>query len=387
MRPSELKIYRRKFEALIKDDLVLIIPKNKTNPFTNHLINTIGDQNNQTEDIIHTANKYINGDSDFVSFNRFIKTIQLISSIQSHSKSIDSINNELESMQDFIYIEYTFIPDSQCNQLQFPLKLYEIKVPKDADAVLLKQKLREKHEIPDEDKLYITDNWRSKIHREIWKQNKIKDIDRKEDDIFVYHKRQCQIKGNKNIKFMNDETAKKHCKRGHIYVVNNLRYSKLEKEDTAFAVPLLINFVDKRAQIPMNQIFERVCKIVQPLIKDENLKQEFDLALNMESEKIGIVIVGYIRIELEEQYDMQIPMELKVVIMGYTKFEIEQELPFEIRMCWGFSQQLGLENNADEIINFDGKRNLKFNVIWKIDSEDNSEYCERKNRVPIEVII
>ena len=73
--------------------------------------------------------------------------------------------------------------------------------------------------------------------------------------------------------------------------------------------------------------------------------------------------------------------------MGYTKFEIEQELPFEIRMCWGFSQQLGLENNADEIINFDGKRNLKFNVIWKIDSEDNSEYCERKNRVPIEVII
>ena len=45
-------------------------------------------------------------------------------------KSLDLLEQELESNKKFIYLEYTFVPDSQFGQLQFPLKLYEVKVPK-----------------------------------------------------------------------------------------------------------------------------------------------------------------------------------------------------------------------------------------------------------------
>ena len=62
------------------------------------------------KDIITTAYKYINGDSQFVSFNRYVQTMKLISSIQSGSKLIDSLKEELVSRDAFVYVEYTFIP-------------------------------------------------------------------------------------------------------------------------------------------------------------------------------------------------------------------------------------------------------------------------------------
>ena len=50
---------------------------------------------------------------------------------------------------------------------------------------LFTQMLRERHAIPEEDTLYVTDVWRCKVHRRLRDHDDIVDITRRSDDIFV----------------------------------------------------------------------------------------------------------------------------------------------------------------------------------------------------------
>ena len=192
---TDVEDYRKQFNKLAEGSLVIFISHVARNRVINHLCATT----EINEEIIATAYEFVNGDSNFVSFNRFIQTIKLILSIESGSKSLEQ---DLESNREFTYLEYTFIPDSQFCQLQFPLKLYEIKVPKTTDCEYLRLKLRERHDISEEDNLYITDNWRFTIHRTYKDFDNIADISRVNDDIFVYHKRKMQIEESPNAQFM-----------------------------------------------------------------------------------------------------------------------------------------------------------------------------------------
>ena len=155
-------------------------------------------------------------------------------------------------------------------------------------------------------------------------------------------------------------------------------------EETPFAVPLLISFLYKRAEIPMNELFERLCLIIQPLLKDENLQRQFDLALNVKSSEIGHIISGFIRLKMEQKFQINMPMDLKILIMDYIKFEIEEELPFELRMDWGFNSKISIKNDPNTIVSFD-KTNVQFAVIWDDVSKTNAEYCKRENRLPVDI--
>ena len=104
----------------------------------------------------------------------------------------------------------------------------------------------------------------------------------------------------------------------------------------------------------------------------------------MKPEGMEALVVGYIRLVLEQKFEMDMPMELKMLIMCYAKFEIEKELPFELRMDWGFGKKMKITINSDEIVTFD-KRNKKFQVIWKDLTKANDEFCHRKNRLPVDV--
>ena len=323
---------------------------------------------------------------------------------------MESLEQELESSQDFMYIEYTFIPDPEFNELNFPLKLYEIKVPTSANGELLRQRLREKHEIPDEDGIYVTDNWKWKIHRQICEDYEVIDIVRATEDIFVYHKRKCEtnIAEIQSIKLLNDNYEHRYQgldpekdRHQHVHVIDNLRLeerevtyydaeydpnvTKRKMDGTEFAMPLLIRFIDKRAEIPMKELFRKLCKCVQTLTKDGDLRRELNLALNMmKTDNMELLIFGYIRINMDKECKLEMPMELKIMILHCAKFDIEEELPFELKMRWGFNNCVDITSHSDEIVTFD-KRNKKFQVIWDDVSKSNDGFCERKNRLPVDI--
>ena len=394
---TELQDLRNQFDDLADNQLVLYIDTG-----SNFIINHLSMNSKIDKDTINTAIKYINGDSIFISFNRFVKTSRLISSIESGLTSVDSLNQELKSNPAFVYVEYTFIPDSEFNEWQCPPKIYEMKLSKTAECQLFKQKLREKHELADDDQIFVTDNWKSKIHREIRDHDDIADINRKSDDIFVYHKSKVSMDNSMDMKLFGDEDAKKYgTSTGKIVcVINNLKleerdvmyYERLHNpngpdkviDEIAFIMPLLIRFIDKRAEMPMKELFKKLCKNIEPLINDEDLKRELKRSLNMKPEGMEALVFGYIRSELEQKFQMDMPMELKMLIMCYAKFDIEKELPFELRMDWGFNKKINITINSDEIVTFD-KRNKKFQVIWIDVSKANDEYCHRKKRLPVDV--
>merc|ERR1719362_2422431 len=55
-----------------------------------------------------------------------------------------------------------------------------------ADIGMLKQAIAKRHQVTDEE-LFVCDVWKSKIHRELRRHDSVGDINRKSDDIFIYH--------------------------------------------------------------------------------------------------------------------------------------------------------------------------------------------------------
>ena len=133
----------------------------------------------------------------------------------------------------------------------------------------------------------------------------------------------------------------------------------------------------------MNEIFDRLCTIIKPLINDQDLKREFDLALNKDINEIEVIIYGYIRLEIEQVFAMEIPMELQILIMRYTKFDIYSELPFTLKMLWGFNGKKEIINNP-EILSLN-KSIMTFEVFWDDDRKCDAKYYKMENRIPVQV--
>ena len=135
MHAANVEEYQEQFKVLAEGKLVIMIKNTdgSTHPVIDHIFVTT----KIDKDIITTAYKYINGDSQFV------------------------------------------------DQFKFPLQLYEIKVQMTANFQLFTPRLRERHAIPEEDTLYVTDVWRCKFHRGLRDHDDIVDITRRSDDIFV----------------------------------------------------------------------------------------------------------------------------------------------------------------------------------------------------------
>merc|ERR1719242_1875039 len=79
-------------------------------------------------------------------------------------------------------IEYTFI----ASDTSIPPTVFGQKMLKVADIEMFKQSIAKKQGV-DKDELFVCDIWKSKIHRELRRHDSVGDINRKSDDIFVYH--------------------------------------------------------------------------------------------------------------------------------------------------------------------------------------------------------
>eukprot|EP00486_Rosalina_sp_Unknown_P000500 CAMPEP_0201565528 /NCGR_PEP_ID=MMETSP0190_2-20130828/4688_1 /ASSEMBLY_ACC=CAM_ASM_000263 /TAXON_ID=37353 /ORGANISM="Rosalina sp." /LENGTH=888 /DNA_ID=CAMNT_0047983127 /DNA_START=184 /DNA_END=2847 /DNA_ORIENTATION=+ len=79
-------------------------------------------------------------------------------------------------------IEYTWI-DSDTSK---PPTIFGQKMLKVADIDMLKDAVKKAQGVPKEE-LFICDIWKSKIHRELRRHDSVSDINRKSDDIFIYH--------------------------------------------------------------------------------------------------------------------------------------------------------------------------------------------------------
>ena len=85
--------------------------------------------------------------------------------------------------QKYKIIEYTFV---DCTKTNIVPTVYGIKINKFYDITAFKKTLGKRHNV-DEKELYVCDIWKSKFHRELRKHDTVAEINRRNDDIFVYY--------------------------------------------------------------------------------------------------------------------------------------------------------------------------------------------------------
>mmetsp|Transcript_17960 Transcript_17960/g.28371 ORF Transcript_17960/g.28371 Transcript_17960/m.28371 type:complete len:1182 (+) Transcript_17960:107-3652(+) len=100
-------------------------------------------------------------------------------------------------------IEYTWIAANTAK----PPTVFGQKMLKVADIGMLKESVAKTHGVSKEE-LFVCDIWKSKIHRELRRHDSVADINRKSDDIFIYHSPRPDIeawKAKYNIKDEEEE--------------------------------------------------------------------------------------------------------------------------------------------------------------------------------------
>merc|ERR1712141_664794 len=211
-------------------------------------------------------------------------------------------------------IEYTWI-DSDISVVP---KVYGQKMLKVADIGMLKQAIAKRHQVSDEE-LFVCDVWKSKIHRELRRHDSVGDINRKSDDIFVYHSKRPDIKQWVDEQKQKDAAAgdvagavagaeaagdagndvdereeeysgryrgsnlKRAKSAFQTFVINNQhrvrsrhQYGVQERtEDEVIGYPLLVTLPMKVA-VTTKQIRTRLFELVQPMMVDDSIKFDND---------------------------------------------------------------------------------------------------------------
>ena len=351
---EEIESYKASFNKLQFDGTIL----KDWDTFSNWLYS-----NTQlSPELTSRAFKHINGSSNFLTLNRFIKTMHLISSLETEKKCIIDLIPEFAA--DFYFLEYTLIPDSQEMQLSLPLKMYEIKVDKDTDINDLKGSIKDKHGLKQHKdySMFICDLWKKKIHKE-FRGIDHEEINRESDDIFVYFKvRPKHLKS-------------KQCQ---AYVVN----IKYENEPNSVCLPLLVLF-DGQSRIKQMDVYRNICKVISPFLINDELRNSIEFKLKVIPNKINEIAFGYIRLKCGE-LDLIMPQELILMVMNFTIFDIEN-CPFLINAS--------CKEDTLEIKDVEGeidlpemtKKNLKFEIIFMKKDALKTGYYARKNRMPVEL--
>jgi len=256
-------------------------------------------------------------------------------------------------------IEYTWVGADT----SIAPKVYGQKVLKVADIEMLKQAIAKVHGVNYEE-LFVCDVWKSKIHRELRnKQDSVGDINRKSDDIFVYHSPRPDLAEwaaasgvdaagdaaagdeagaagarDEDERRKNDDwddvggyggryrgSNLKRAERDYqTFVINNQhqirarhQYGAQERfEDETIGYPLLLT-LPMKLPVTMKQVREEIWKLVKPLCVDDSV----ELA----------------------------------------------DAPFGLWAGYGFKSFEELED-SDQVLNLT-KRNLKFIVQWKSSKE------------------
>ena len=348
-------------------------------------------------EIIVTANGYINGEANFMTFNRFIGTMQLISQIKQGDVKLEQLQQEMKTQDPFTYVEYTFIADTEFDEIELPLKLYELKVNKDTLTQRLKEKLRERHNIPIDDNIYVYDVWKRKAHRELRDNDCCQDYNRQHDDWVVYHKKKINVIDthlvlNENQKQQNIDIPEPFGLVKEKFIVssvipNTAKQGMFDDEYTAILFPLLLNVYKGRTQIGMQELYKRLCKITLPFIVNQDLKQKLDLSLNVTPSLLNLIVFGFIRKRFEQEYELIIPSELKIMVMTFTQFDVPKDVPFKIQGFAGFNwPPVGDDIFVDKEKLFDLDRiNVKFQIQWNDKMNVNGDCWNYLNRSSVTI--
>lgn len=271
-------------------------------------------------------------------------------------------------------IEYTYVEADT----SVPPKMYGQKMLKVADIGMLKDAVAKKHGVS-KDELFVCDVWKSKIHRELRRHDSVGDINRKSDDIFIYHsprpdleewkaQQQAEVPAGDVAGAPGDVAGARGAVAGDVdederryndfddddgigggggygynrkrnknrkendfqtFVVNNMHRVEhrnlygggKRKEDEATGYPLLLT-LPMKLRVTMRQIRARLWELVKPFVADESL-------------------------------------------------QASDELPFVLWAQWGYQDREEMKDVDEEFVL--SKRNLKFCVHW----EDVTQYkCE-----------
>ena len=171
--------------------------------------------------------------------------------------------------------------------------------------------------------MFVCDIWKSKIHPELRKAESVDNINRKQDDIFIYRSSRPNLDSDEWK--CHENNIKEHEFEFVTFVVNNQHRSHRSSdnqqinEDEAIGYPLLIT-LPARITITMKQIRGELWRLVQPLLPNDNLS-------------------------------------------------IDDELPFEFWAEWksdSDSEEYSHTKITDSIEEFDtNQKNMKFIVRWK----------------------
>jgi len=247
-------------------------------------------------------------------------------------------------------IEYSWISsDTSVHPVVFGQKILKV-----ADIGMLKEAVAKVHGVAHEE-LFVCDVWKSKIHRELRRHDSVGDINRKSDDIFIYHSPRPDPKeygdgkepaagdvagaekaGAERDRY-DDERAgggyggryggnlRRKKQDFQTFVINHQhrvrsrhQYGAQERfEDEPIGYPLLMT-LPMTVAVTMRQIRARIWTLIQPFLVDSNLT-------------------------------------------------IDDEWPFGLWACWGFNQNCQIQDD-DEVFGLN-QRNLRFVVQWKGDAK------------------
>jgi len=251
-------------------------------------------------------------------------------------------------------IEYTWVG----SDTSIVPKVYGQKMLKVADIGMFKTSLAKLHQV-NQDELFVCDVWKSKIHRELRRHDSVGDINRKSDDIFVYHSPRPALKQweDKNKKddaagVAGDEAgARKNDERdggrdsdgddGGYYSRNRYRGSNLKRAKSDFQTFVVQHQYRVKARHQYGS---------QDRYEDEVIGYPLLLTLPMMVD----VTMKHIRTKI---------FELVQPLMVDDTVKLDDKWPFTLWASFGFNKFTKLEDDDEEAFNLN-QRNLKFLVQW-----------------------
>ena len=296
-------------------------------------------------------------------------------------------------------IEYTWI-DSDTSK---PPTINGQKMLKVADIDMLKTAVAKKHNVP-KDELFVCDIWKSKIHRELRRHDSVSDINRKSDDIFIYHSKRPNLEdwkpkpkevaaGDADNNNNNAEPAAgaEPVGAGGGAANNNGNNNEEEDErgnddhrDDDAGVGGAGNNGGYYGQNRNNNNNKKQKSEYQTFVVNNQhrvvARQQYGGQQRYEDEPLGypLLITLPMKINVSMQQIRQHLWKLIQPFLHDENLQIDDELPFEFWAAWGFNNHAKIENTEDE---FDlNQRNLKFLIHWSDAKQYKSELYDPQNR-------
>mmetsp|Transcript_30044 Transcript_30044/g.47979 ORF Transcript_30044/g.47979 Transcript_30044/m.47979 type:complete len:1184 (-) Transcript_30044:396-3947(-) len=293
-------------------------------------------------------------------------------------------------------VEYTWI-DADTSK---PPTVFGQKMLKVADIQMLKESVAKKQGV-EKDELFVCDIWKSKIHRELRRHDSVSDINRKSDDIFIYHSprpnmeewKQAQPEVEKADGADKDPAAEDAEKPAAGAEPAGGAGDDEDERDGGNRGPPADPEVNGAGgnyygggrynygrQAQKKQKAEYQTFVVNNQHRVQARQQYMNAQQRFEDEPIGYPLLVTLPMQIPVS-KAQIRKALWKLIQPFLRDEnltLEDELPFEFWAAWGFDNHQKIDDT--QTVFELNQRNLKFLVHWKDVNQYKSELYSMQNR-------